>query len=254
MRTKSIIAGVLLVGSLLMMASLAMAQKVKSKAEGEAVNAVIGAQTPDQKLDAVDKLLAKYKDTEFKSLAMTQAGEAYEQKGDSVNAIIWGQRGIDADPKNYNAMLLVSRQLVRTTGENDLDKDEKIKRGNKLADDAIAAVSTASKPNPNLAEERWTAFKKDSISEAHETKGSFANVDKKYDVAIAEYKLAIDGAATPQATTYIRLASVYNNSGKFDEASLAADQALAVPGTPDAVKKFAQNERDRAQKGKASKK
>lgn len=253
MRTKSIVAGLLMVGALLMMSSLAMAQKVKSTAEGEAVNAVIGAQSPDQKLEAVDKLLAKYKDTEYKSLAMTQAGEAYEQKGDSVNAIIWGQRGIDADPKNYNAMLLVARHLARTTGENDLDKDDKIKRGNKLADDALVAVNAAAKPNPNLPDEKWTAFKKDSVAEAHETKGSFANVDKKYDVAIAEYKMAIDGAATPQATTLIRLASAYNNARKYDEADLAADQALAVPGTQDAVKKFAQTEKDRAQKGKASK-
>ncbi len=253
MRTKSIVAGLLMVGTLLMTSSLAMAQKVKSKAEGEAVNAMIGAKAPDQKLDAVDKLLAKYKDTEFKSLAMTQAGEAYEQKGDSVNAIIWGQRAIEADPKNYNAMLLVARHLARTTGENDLDKDDKIKRGNKLADDAIAALNTAVKPNPNLPEDQWTAFKKDSVSEAHETKGSFANVDKKYDVAIAEYKMAIDGAATPQATTFIRLASAYNNAKKYDEGSMAADQAMAVPGTPDDVKKFAQGEKDRAQKGKASK-
>ena len=40
------------------------------------------------------------------------AGEAYSQKGDGPNAIVYGNRAIEADPKNFQALLLVSTGRV----------------------------------------------------------------------------------------------------------------------------------------------
>ena len=83
------------------------------------------------------------------------------------------------------------------TKEFDLDKDEKLKRATKLANDAIAAIGTAAKPNPKLTDDQWTGIKKDLTAEAHETLGMIASIDKNWHVSIAEFKTAIDGAATP---------------------------------------------------------
>ena len=239
--------------SVLVMASLALAQKPKSKAEGEAVNAVIAAQSPDQKIAAVDALLSKFKDTEYKAIVLEMAGEAAQQKGDAVVAITYGQRAIDADPKNFQALLLVSGQLAQSTREFDLDKDEKLKRATKLANDAIAALGTAAKPNPALAEEQWAAIKKDMVSQAHETLGVIAIVDKKFDAAITEFKMAVDVAANPEASTMVRLASAYNSANKFDEAIAMVAKVNAIPNAPEAVKKIAATEKQRAEKGKTGK-
>jgi len=244
MKTKSLIAALLMAGT------LAMGQKVKSKAEGEAVNAVLTATTPDQRIAAADNLLSKYKDTEFKSVALQMAGEAYSQKGDGPNAIVYGNRAIEADPKNFQALLLVSSQMARMTKEFDLDKDEKLKRATKLANDAIAAIGAAAKPNPQLTDDQWAGIKKDLISESHETLGIIATVDKKWDAAITEYKAAIDAAASPSYTAMVRLMSVYNNAKKYDEASALADKLIATAGAPDNLKKIAQEEKARAAKGK----
>ena len=91
MKTKFMMVGLLAAGSLV------MGQKVKSAKEGEAVQAVLSATNPDQKIAAVDSLLSKYKDTEFKAIVLEMAGEAYQQKGDSANAIVYGNRALDAD-------------------------------------------------------------------------------------------------------------------------------------------------------------
>ena len=244
MKMKTLIAALLIAGT------LAMGQKVKSKAEGEAVNAVLTATTPDQRIAAADSLLSKYKDTEFKSIALQMAGEAYSQKGDGPNAIVYGNRAIEADPKNFQALLLVSSQMARMTKEFDLDKDEKLKRATKLANDAIAAIGTAAKPNPQLTDDQWAGIKKDLISESHETLGIIATVDKKWDAAITEYKAAIDDAATPSYTAMVRLMSVYNNAKKYDDASALADKMIATAGAPDNLKKIAQDEKARAAKVK----
>ena len=244
MKTKVMVVGVLAV------AGLALGQKVKSKNEGDAVKAVLEAQTPDAKIAAVDNLLAKYKDTEFKAIALEMAGEASQQKGDSANSIVYGTRALEADPKNFQAMLLVSGQLAQGTKEFDLDKDEKVKRATKLANDSVAAVTAAPKPNPQLPDEQWANIKKDLIAQAHETLGMIALVDKKYDTAIAEFKAAVDGASAPEVTTMLRLTATYNNAKQYDQASAMADRVLATPGAPDNYKKIATEEKQRAAKGK----
>ena len=243
MKMKSLIAALLIAGT------LAMGQKVKSPKEGEAVNAVLTATTPDQRIAAADNLLSKYKDTQFKSIALQMAGESYAQKGDGPNAIVYGDRAVEADPKNFQALLLVSSQLARMTKEFDLDKDEKLKRATKLANDAIPAIAAAEKPNPQLPDDQWVGIKKDLTSEAHETLGMIATVDKKWPAAITEYKAAIDTSSSPAYTAMVRLMSVYNNDKKYDDASALADKVIAA-GAPDNLKKIAQEEKARAAKGK----
>jgi tetratricopeptide (TPR) repeat protein len=239
-----------LIAALLIAGTLAMGQKVKSPKEGEAVNAVLTATTPDQRIAAAENLLSKYKDTQFKSVALQMEGEAYAQKGDGTNAIVFGDRAIEADPKNFQALLLVSSQLARMTKEFDLDKDEKLKRAGKLANDAVTSIAAAEKPNPQLTDEQWGEIKKDLTSEAHETLGMIASVDKKWDPAITELKTAMEASATPPYTAMVRLMSVYNNAKKYDEASALADKLIATPGAPDNLKKIAQEEKARAAKGK----
>jgi len=247
MKTKFMMVGLLAAGSLV------MGQKVKSPKEAEAVQAVLSATTPDQKIGAVDNLLSKFKDTEFKAVVLEMAGEAYQQKGDSANAIVYGNRALEADPKNFQAMLLVAGQLAQITKEFDLDKDEKVKRAKKLADDAIATVNATAKPNPNLTDQQWTGIQKDLVAQGHETLGVIASIDKHWDVSITEFKMAIDNAANPEVTTMVRLAAAYNNDRKYDEATATADRVLTTPGLPDNLKKIATDEKARAAKGKATK-
>jgi tetratricopeptide (TPR) repeat protein len=247
MKTKFIMVG------LLAASSLAMGQKVKSQKEAEAVQAVLSATTPDQKIAAVDNLLSKFKDTEFKAITLGMAGEAYQQKGDSANAIVYGNRALEADPKNFQAMLLISGELAQITKEFDLDKDEKVKRATKLANDAITTINAAAKPNPKLTDEQWEDVKKDLVAQAHETLGVIASIDKHWDVSIAEFKTAIDGAANPEVTSMVRLAAAYNNDKKYAEAAAMADKVVAIPGVADNIKKVAQEEKQRAVKGQTQK-
>jgi uncharacterized protein HemY len=230
---------------------MATAQKVKSQKEAEAVQAVFKAPSPDAKIAAVDNLIAKFKDTEFKSAALEMAAEAAQQKNDSANALIYGNRALEADPKNIQALLLVSGQLAQGTKEFDLDKDEKLKRATKMANDAIAAVTVAAKPNPQLTDDQWANIKKDMVSQAHETLGMIAAVDKKNDAAVAEFKIAVEGGATPEPATMLRLAAAYNNAKHYDEGAAMADKVLAMPNAPDSLKKFAQEEKARSAKLKA---
>ncbi|HEV2199062.1 MAG TPA: hypothetical protein VGR73_04525 [Bryobacteraceae bacterium] len=239
--------------ALALAAGLAMGQKAKSNKEIQAVNAVFQAATPDAKIAAVDDLLTKYKDTEFKSIALTEAARAEMQKGDGITALTYGNRAMEADPKYYEALLLVAGLLVQGTHEFDLDKDEKLTHATKLVNDAIPAINAALKPNPQVTDDQWNGFKKDKIAEAHDRLGMIAALQKKYDVAVTEFKASIDGAGTPDFTTSVRLASVYDDQGKFDDGAALLDKVMAS-SAPDAIKRVAQAEKQRAEKLKAQKK
>jgi len=234
-------------------AGLAMGQKVKSQKELDAVKAMLAAQTPDAKIATVEDLLTKYKDTEFKSIALTQAAQAAQIKGDQIAGLQYANRALEADSKNYQAMLLVAQLSVQGTREFDLDKDEKLGRATKAANDAIAALGTAPKPNPQLADDQWAGIKKDFVAQAHEALGMVAALQKKPDVAITEFKTALDNAATPEPGTMVRLASVYDDQGKYDEANALLDKVIAG-NAPDGIKRVAQNEKQRGDKMKAAKK
>jgi tetratricopeptide (TPR) repeat protein len=238
--------------ALVALSVLAMGQKVKSKKEEAAVRALLAAHTPDAKIAAAEELLTKYKDTEFKAYALVQAGQAAQQKGDVIAALQYGNRALEADPKNYQALLLVSGLVAQGTREFDLDKDEKVAHATKLADEAIAAVNEAVKPNPALTDEQWEGIKKDFVAQAHDTLGVVAVVQKKFDVAINEFKMSIDGAATPDMATPIRLAAAYTDAGKFDESSATLDKVLATPDLPDAFKRAATLEKARVEKARAA--
>ena len=104
------------VAALLAASTLAMGQKIKSKNEENAVRALLGAQTPDAKIAAAEEIVTKFKDSEWKSIALFQAGQAAQQKGDAAGAINYGTRAIEADAKNYQALLLVSGVLAQGVG------------------------------------------------------------------------------------------------------------------------------------------
>jgi hypothetical protein len=239
--------------ALALTATLAFAQKPKSQKELDAVKALLAATTPDAKIAAVEDLLTRYKDTEFKAIALTQAAQAEQAKGDQIAGINYANRAIEADKKNYQALVVLAQLTVQGVREFDLDKDERLGRASKAANDALTELKTAPKPNPNLSDEQWNGIKKDFESQAHETLGMVASVQKKQDVAVTEFKMSLDGAPAPDPGTMVRLASVYDDMGKFDDGAALLDK-VAASNAPAAIKQVAQNEKARADKMKAAKK
>lgn len=213
--------------------------KPKSNKEVEAIQAVFGAQDPDTRIAAVENLLTKFADTQFKALALYFATVSAEQKNDYEKVLIYGDRTIEADPKNYGAMLVMARALATRTREFDLDKEEKLGRADKLASEAIALTANAPKPRPDLPDDQWEAAKKDFAAQGHEALGMSAMIRKKFDVAASELKMAVDGQAQKDPATMVRLASALVDAGKYDESIAVVDQVNAMPDVPPQVKSIA---------------
>ncbi len=214
----------------------------KSKGEQDALVAMFNAQSkPDDVIAAAENLLTKYADTDFKDTALFFEANAYRQKGDRDKAQLFAERTLQANPKNFQASLMLAELIAQTTRENDLDKEDKLTKADKYANDAIASVSAAAKPNPQMTDQQWDDVKKDLVAEAHDSLGMSALLRKKYDVAINEFKMSVDGAAHPEPAFQVRLASAYSSAGKYDDAIAAADKVMNDAQTPTQIKQVAQS-------------
>ena len=219
--------------------------KPKSKDELEALNAMYGAQTADARIAACENVLTKFADTEFKAVALYFEAVSYDQKHDYEHTVVFGERTLEADPKHYQAMLMLATIIAQHTKEFDLDREEKLAQVEKYAKTALDLLKTAPKPNANITDDQWTAAKKDFAAEAHAALGMGAMARKKNDVAESEFKLAIDVADKPDPAFMVRLGKVYSDDGKYDEAIAQFDKVMAMPDVNVQVKQVAQAERVR---------
>jgi tetratricopeptide (TPR) repeat protein len=215
------------------------APQPKSQKEVEALQAIQKAAGPDAQLKAIDNVLENFADTDYKITLLQMGMQIAEQKGDFAMTVTYAERILETDPKNIFALATLALETVAHTREFDLDKDEKLAKAEKYANQAIANAKDAPKARPDLTDEQWNNIKKDMAAQAHDSLGRVAALRKKYDVSIAEFKTSLDVGATPDSTTMVRLGDAYLQTSKFDEAISWFDKASAVPNAPQAVKSVA---------------
>ena len=220
--------------------------KPKSQKEVEALQAMFNAQDPDARIKAAEALLSKFADTEFKAIALQIAAASAQQKNDFETMVLYSERTLEADPKNYGAMLMLANGIAQKTREFDLDKEEKLGRAEKYAKTAIDLVKAAPKPRPDLPDADWDNAKKSYLAQAYEALGLTAMVRKKYDEAATQFNAAITEQMEP--STVVRLAAAYNNAKKPDEAIAALDKLNSVADLHPAIKNVAAQERATAMK------
>jgi tetratricopeptide (TPR) repeat protein len=252
---RSIITGILaLAAGAAALMGQAKGPQPKSKAELEALQAMFTAQqanNPDGVIKAAEDLLTKFADTDFKESALYMEADAYHQKKDDTKAQIFAEQALQANPKSYQASIMLAEVIAKGTRETDLDREEKLGKSEKYAKDAMDFVKDAPKPGPQVPDAQWDDFKKSIVGRAHGAMGIASLTRKKYDVAAGEFKTAYD--ADPQPAYMVQQASALQSGGKNDEAIALCDKILADPQLHPAIKNVATQVRAQAVKsgGKA---
>jgi len=230
----------LLCGVLTLAFGTLWAQKAKTQKEADALQAVMAAKTPDDQVKAIENVLTNFADTEFKVALLQVAMQAESQKGDFAQTTFYAERLLEADPKNAFAFITLASETARHTREFDLDKEESLAKADKWAKAGIEAAKNLPKPNPAMTDDQLAGLRKDLQSQGYVAMGMAAALRKKNDDAIANFKQAVEVAATPDSTVWIRLGQAYMDSGKLDDAGAAFDKALNDPSATAQIKEIAQ--------------
>ena len=228
--------------------------KPKSQKEVEAlqkVQAAAQAQNYDGELQAITYVLENFADTEYKPMLLNMAMDAAQRKGDQAQMTVYGERMLEADPNNIPARVLLAENIAGHTRENDLDKDQSLKKVDDYANKALDLLKTATTPPLGMAPEQWPDYKKELTSQAYDALGQSADLRKNYPDAIKNFKSAIDAQPT-NAVPVARLSKAYVGAKQYDDAISTADKVLAMNDAPASVKKFAQEQKDAATKLKGA--
>jgi tetratricopeptide (TPR) repeat protein len=222
----------------------------KSKAELDAVQAMIAAAAdPDKAIAAAEALLTKFADTDFKTIALDIEADAYQRKGDFDHMVIFAERVLETSPRDFQASLMLAKHYATHTRENDLDREEKLGKAEKLANEVIETMKTLPKPNPQLPDDQWAEVRKDFAAEGYNAIGLTNLTRKNYVAAAAAFKSAVDTNSHPEPAYMVRLASALQSGGKNDEAILWCDKVAAMPDAHPQVKNVAASIRAAAVKG-----
>lgn len=226
----------------------------KSQKEREAlmkVQTAAQSNNADEELKAIDFVLENFDNTDYKVMLLTMGMEASQNKGDAAKASVYADRLIEADPNNIAARVMQAESIAQRTRENDLDKDQSIKKVEELASKGLELLKNASTPPPGMADAQWAEQKKQLESEAHDAMGQVSELKKNYPEAIKHYQEALTAQPTNAVAT-ARLAKAYVGNKQYDEAISTADKVAAMADAPAVVKQFAQQQKDAATKMKSS--
>ena len=164
-----------------------LAQKPKSVAEQKALQAMFAATDPDVQIAAANTVIEKFADTDFKSIALFFIARDYQVKGDFAKSVTYGERSLEADPKNYQAMLVVAERVRPNTKDTDFDKEDKLRRPTSLPTTLWRYLKTRRNRTPTCPMRIGTDAKKDMSASAYEILGQSAMVRKKPEVAAAAF-------------------------------------------------------------------
>jgi len=235
--------------TVLLAATSAFAQtkqmKPKSKGEEAAIRAMLGAQDPNARIKAADELITKYADTDFKAFALYLEADSYSQLGNNEKAIVYAEQTLDADPKNYQAGVLLAKLYASGTKSTDLDKEEKLTKAAKYANDAIENLKTAEKPNPQLTDPQWTEMKNDFAGQCYLALGIAAAFHNKMDDANANFTKVAEMDTDP--IDLIRAGRALLDLKKYEASIPLFDKAAASANANAQVKQIAAGDKARAE-------
>ena len=210
------------------------------------------AATPDARVEAIEKVLTEFADTEFKAVLLQVAVQSEQQKGDYERTTFYCQRLLEADPKNAYAMVTLATETARHIRENDLDKNENLAKVDKWAKDGIEAAKVLPKPRPEVPDADWETQKKGLEAEGWTAMGMAAALRKNFDGAVTDYQESLKLDATPDPSTLVRLAQAYISGGKLDQAGTTLDQAIATPNVNPQIRSIAESLKADVAKRKAA--
>jgi len=217
----------------------------------QAWQAAAQANDPDALIKATDEVLTKFPDTDFKPMLLSTEASAYLQKKDWIKAQIFGEQALAADPKSFQASLVMADAIGQHIGDHDLDRDEKIAKAEKYAHQTIDLLNTAPKPRPDITDDQWTGYKKPMIGQAYHDIALAEMTRKGWDASIAAFKSAIEN--DPQPAYEVQMAQALQQSGKNDEAIATCDKVLAEPNLHPAIASAAKGIKAAATQAKGGK-
>ncbi len=172
----------------------------------------------------------------------------YQTANNADKMMEMGRKVLKIDPDDPEALVGVAQVLAERTRDTDLDKDQRLDEGTKLAQHAIETTDTDIAVPPGTPQDKIDAYKGFLRSSAYYVLGTIQYTREKYADAEGYFRKSMDAfPSQPDPLAVLRLALSLDKQEKYPEALKYANQAvqLTESNQGSTLATLSRNERDR---------
>jgi tetratricopeptide (TPR) repeat protein len=223
--------------------------QAKTQAEFDAYKVAAAVTDPAAMDKASDEFATKFPESELRILLYRAAMHSYQTVNNSDKMMEMGRKVLKIDGDDPEALVGVAQVLAERTRDTDLDKDQRLDEGTKLAQHAVETAETDITVPPGTPQDKIDAYKGFLRSTAYYILGTIQYTREKYADAEGYFHKSIDAfPSQPDPLAVLRLALSLDKQEKYPEALKFANQAVQMAETNPAnstLATLARNERDR---------
>jgi|SRR5450631_1856316 len=216
----------------------------KTQAEADAYKAAMALTDPIAMEKAANDFAVAYPDSDLSPLLFRTVMRTYQSANNSDKLLEMGQKLLQADPNDPEALVNVAQVITERTRDTDLDKDQRREQAMKYAQHALETVDTDIPLG--LAPEQEALFKSLMRSNAYSVIGLLQFNEGKFDQAAGSFRKSIDAfPQQPDPVTILRLAFALDKQGKYPEALTEAKHSVELTQDGTTAGTLARREQDR---------
>jgi tetratricopeptide (TPR) repeat protein len=222
--------------------------QAKTQAEFDAYKAATANTDPAALQKAADDFAAKFPDSELRVLLYRTAMHSYQTANKADQMMEMGRKVLKLDPDDPEALVGVAQVLAERTRETDLDKDQRLDEGTKMALHAVETADTDISVPPGTPQDKIDEYKGFLRSSAYYVLGTIQYTREKYSDAEGYFRKSIDALPSqPDPLAVLRLALSLDKQEKYPEALKFANQAVQMTESNQGstLASLSRNERDR---------
>src|SRR5207248_7534219 len=224
--------------------------QAKTQAEFDAYKAATANTTDPAAMEkAADDFAAKFPESELRILLYRAAMHGYQTANKADQMMEMGRKVLKIDPDDPEALVGVAQVLAERTRDTDLDKDQRLDEGTKLAQHAVETADTDITVPPGTPQEKIDEYKGFLRSNAYYVLGTIQYTREKYADAENYFHKSLNAyPSQPDPLAVLRLALSLDKQEKYPEALKFANQAVQMTEGNQGnstLANLARNERDR---------
>ena len=222
--------------------------QAKTQAEFDAYKAAAANTDPGALQKAADDFASKFPDSELRVLLYRTAMHSYQTANKADQMMEMGRKVLKLDPDDPEALVGVAQVLAERTRESDLDKDQRLDEGTKMALHAVETADTDISVPPGTPQDKIDEYKGFLRSSAYYVLGTIEYTLEKYSDAEGYFRKSIDALPSqPDPLAVLRLALSLDKQEKYPEALKFANQAVQMTESNQGstLASLSRNERDR---------
>lgn len=176
-----------------------------------------------------EEFLKKYPDSINRESVYWRLATAYQVTGQDEKMFAAGEKVLELDPNNVDALSMMAWAMPRRIRPGDLDADQKLQKAETYAKHAIELLASVQKP-ANVTDEEFARAKNEELVSCHSGLGLVFYYQQQFPQMVTEFEQATQLTPNPDPVDLFFLGLAYDQTKRHSDAATAFTRCGQMPG------------------------